>query len=296
MDIKTKLLRKISPYLYVLPALLIFSVFLVYPLVNGFYMSFFNWSGLAGTAKFIGLKNYFRALFDDKIFWLSLRNNLLFMAACIVFELGFGVLLAEMLNKLKFVNIFRVIYLFPYIIPVVGSGILFRLVFNYNFGLLNKLLEVIRLDFLIKPWLGSFPEAFYAVIFVSVWTFLGYSTVLFLSAMQRIPKEIYDAAEIDGVNSWQRFSRITMPLIREMITVVLGLTIIGSLTTFGLFYVMTCGGPYHQTEVIALWIIRQAFDLDNMGYAAALSVILFILVLLISVVYLKWRGKETYEY
>ena len=284
--------------MFILPALVIFTLFVTYPLMKGLYLSFFKMSMLEGTKKYIGLKNYFKA-FNDPVFWIALRNNLLYAGSNIIFETGIGLLIASMLNRkwIKGRSFFRIVFLIPFILPGVGTAILWRLVFSSRFGLIRSILGYFGLESLVRPWLAEFPAALICVFMVSIWIFLGQTVVLLLAAMERIPVELYDASEIDGVNAVQRFFGITLPLIREMLTVIVGLTLIGSFTQFGLFYIMTGGGPLHSTEVFATWIIRNAFFLDNMGYSAALAVIQLFLVLVLTVIYIQIRGKgESYEY
>jgi len=294
-----KLWDTITPYGYLLPGLIIFCGFVIYPLFQGLIMSLYDVSILASRNIFTGFDNYYRALFEDPIFWVSIRNTVFYTISNILFEVGLGFILAVLLNIKKEIigkKFFRTIYLIPYLLPLVGSVVLFQLVLNAKFGLINSILKASGLSFLTRTWLSQMPEALISIFMVSVWIYFGLSVILFSAAIQRIPSEIYDAAKIDGANSFQQVTKIIVPLIKETVTVVIGLTITGSFTQFGLFYLLTGGSPQHQTEIITTWMMTNAFEMDSLGYAAAIAVILLILVLAITIIFISSRGKESYEY
>ncbi len=267
-----KIISSIMPYLYLLPGMGLFGFFVLYPLFKGMYYSFFDISLLANTREFIGLNNYIAVLKDD-IFIMALKNNLLYLVWNVVIEVGFGAIIAYFLSTkgIKGVKIFRTVYLIPQVIPIIGVGVLFRLMFNKQFGLVNSLLKIIGLESFTKGWLGIYPEALFAIFICSVWVYLGYTTLLLNAAMQRIPDEIYEAAEIDGVSYFTKFTKITIPLIKEVLSFVIGMTIFGSFVQFGLFFMITKGNPSHKTEVVATWMIKNGIYKD---YSSKMTLII----------------------
>lgn len=286
-----------SAYLYLLPSGFFFAVFILYPIVNNLYLTFFNWSGISPTKEFIGWANYAKMV-SDPVFWISLKNNIVYVVVTLATEVFAGLALAMLLNiKLRGSSILRMIYFSPSMLSMVIVGILWSFMLNPYFGLVNCTLRTIGLGNFARSWLGDPSTALWAVLGVSLWRWIGFNMLIFYAGLQRIPDSLYESAYIDGASTWTCFWRITIPLMREMITVVTTYAIIGGLNMFDLFWVMTRGGPHHATELMATWAIRVAFTFNQMSYGATLIEVMFILTMVTTIVYLTIRGRaEVIEY
>lgn len=288
---QTKFGREGVKYLFVIPAFAFFLIFLLIPAMQSIYYSFFQWTGL-GKPVWTGITNYIRA-FKDEIFRLSFINNILYIMGTFVVEVGFGLLAALILNrKYPLFGLFRVMFFTPVVLSMVAAGLLWNFIYDPNFGVLNAILKSIGLSSLTGAWLGDPSLALIAVTVVSGWKYAGFYMMIFYAALQRIPQELYEAARLDGASWWTRITKVTLPLLRETVVLSFLICVTGGFSAFAVFYTMTKGQPYHRTEIMTTWIIKQAFDRNNMGYAAALTVFLVVLVLAFSIVYLKRTGKK----
>ncbi|MCB5251852.1 MAG: sugar ABC transporter permease [Candidatus Cloacimonadaceae bacterium] len=296
---------KISPYLYLLPALVIVTAFRLVPIVMSFILSFYEWS-IQGTGKFIGLANY-AAMFKDPVFWQSMGNTfwlvIIQVPASIVFSLFFAVLL----NKIKYLkSLFRIVYFMPFVTSLVAVSIVWKLIFNEQTGLMNTFLGYVGIS--PQGWLsesrGIFlmmfqdmgitlnlprffhgpSQALFGIIIMTVWKGLGYNTIIYLAGLQNISKVYYEAAEIDGASKRRQFWNITVPLISPTTFYVLIMTTIVSFQTFAQIYLMTDkGGPLNTTKLIVYYIYEKGFDLLEMGYASAIALTLFVLILALTI-------------
>lgn len=288
---QTKFAREGVKYLFVIPAFAFFLIFLLIPAMQSIYYSFFQWTGL-GKPVWTGITNYIRA-FKDEIFRLSFINNILYIMGTFVVEVGFGLLAALILNrKYPLFGLFRVMFFTPVVLSMVAAGLLWNFIYDPNFGVLNAILRSIGLSSLTRAWLGDPSLALIAVTVVSGWKYAGFYMMIFYAALQRIPQELYEAARLDGASWWTRITKVTLPLLRETVVLSFLICVTGGFSAFAVFYTMTKGQPYHRTEIMTTWIIKQAFDRNNMGYGAALTVFLVVLVLAFSIVYLKRTGKK----
>lgn len=282
-------------YLFIIPAFSFFLIFLLIPAISSIYYSFFQWDGL-GKPLWIGIGNYVRA-FKDEIFHLSFLNNTLYVAGTFVVEVGFGLLAALVFNrKYPLFGLFRIMFFTPMVLSMVAGGLLWNLIYDPNFGVFNTILKSIGLSNMTKAWLGDPSTALAAVTIVSGWKYAGFYMIIFYAALQRIPKQLYEAARIDGASRWAQLTKITLPLLRETVVLSFLLCVTGGFGAFALFYTMTNGQPYHRTEIMTTWIIKQAFDRSNMGYGAALTVFLVILVVTFSIIYLNRTKRKVVEY
>jgi len=244
------------------------------PIVNSFYYSLMSWDGL-GEMKFIGLANFGEVL-SDRIFWKGAYNNILVLLASVFGQVPIALAIALLLSgKVKGVKLFRSIGFLPVVISTVIVSIVWNMVYNYDAGLLNQLLRLTGLGGLARNWLGEPATAMIAVCITMIWQFVGLYLIIFLAALQNIPGEIFEAAEIDGATGLQKTLLVTVPMLKETIMVCVMLCISGSLRTFDLIYVMTNGGPYHATEVMALYMYNQTFSSLRYGYGSAISLVIF---------------------
>lgn len=277
---------------YLFPGLLIYIVFILYPILETIRTSFFQWDGFSAKRTFVGIQNYVQ-LAADSHFLKALLNNLVFVIFYCIIPIFIGLLLASLLGRkpLPGLTFFRAGLFLPQILSMVVVGVTWRWIFNPNFGLLNMGLRAVGLDVLARPWLGDFKLALPAVGSIGTWVQYGFCMVLFLAGMQRIPVDHYEAAELDGASEAQQLAYITFPSLRPEIGVALVTTIIAALRVFDLVYVTTRGGPGDATLVTGFLVYRSAFLQNRIGYAAAIAVIMTILIFSISMVILRFQSR-----
>lgn len=280
-------------YLLLLPSLLPVVVLSVFPLLRGIYLGFTDArAGRDVDISFTGLENY-RELLSDELFWSSFRIGLLwaFGVTALQFLLALG--LALLLNeRLKFRGAARVLAVVPWAMPPVVVGILWRLVYHPDAGLLNELLHRLNADSLRHTWLGDFSTALPAVIVVGVWAGMPQTTVVLLAGLQGVARELHEAAAVDGASTWQRFRNITLPGITPVIVAITSLDFIWNFNSFGLVYVLTSGGPGGRTMLPMLFAYEEAFRYGNYGYAAALGNVMVVIIVALLAVYLRRRLRE----
>lgn len=279
-----------TPYLFLLPAIVVMSIFVYLPIIESFYYSLFRWSAIDPRLHFVGLDNYIR-LFSDKLVWWSLRNNVLYAAISVFFQVFIALILAYLLES-KIIRpywstVFRNILFLPSVLAVTVVGITWTLIYRPDTGLINQFLRLIGLDSLTHTWLGEEGTSIFAVIGVSQWQWVGYCMVLFIVAIQSIPDELFESARIDGANTWQQFWRIAVPLVRETVLVLTTITVIGGFKVFDIVYAMTGGGPNHASDVLGNYLYRVGFRNDEMGYSAAIAGLLFIITFALTFVQLR---------
>ncbi|MEM6428715.1 MAG: sugar ABC transporter permease, partial [Deinococcota bacterium] len=260
------------------------------------YYGFTRWDGLA-PPEWIGVANYVRA-FQDSIHLRAYLHVSLYTLGTLIVEVGYGLVLALVLNSEKpGFSFLRVLCFSPVVLSMVAAGILWSFVYDYRLGLINAILSAIGLEAWVQPWLANPATALAAVTLVSGWKFAGFYMIIYLAALKRIPVSLYEAARLDGANNLQQFWSITLPLLRETTTITALLAITGGLAGFDLFFTMTNGQPFNSTEVPATWIIKQAFNRNQMGYGVALTVIMMAVVGAVSLLYLRTtRRARVTEY
>ncbi|MCI8303895.1 MAG: sugar ABC transporter permease [Lawsonibacter sp.] len=262
-----------------LPTLLLFCIFTIYPLFDGLYMSFFKWSGLSGRRTFIGLNNYLRLL-KDPVIPRTIFNDYFLVAVKVIFIMALALLFAVVLAQLKprGTAFYRFVYFFPNVMPVVTTAILWTFIFSSNMGLLNALLGAAGLDELKRSWLGDLHTALPCIAVVLIWAGVGLFMLMLMGAISNIPRELYEAAEIDGAGRWRQFCQITIPLIwpqiKTSVVYIITTTLNGS---YVLVQLTTLGGPANATQVMGSYLYQQAFTNYNFGYAAAIGVMILVL-------------------
>ncbi|GGE26105.1 ABC transporter permease [Pullulanibacillus camelliae] len=273
------------------PALLIYIGFAIVPIIISFYYSFMKWDGFS-PMQYVGLDN-FKELFKDQLFWHSLKNNVYVILASVIGQLSLALLFALLLNrKLKGAKFFRTIGFMPVVLSSVVVSLTWSLIYNSEDGLLNELLRAVGLQSWTQNWLGNEHLAMISVCVTIIWQFIGLYMIIFLAALQNIPREILEAAEIDGATEWSKTWKIILPMMKDTITAALVLAISGSLKTFDQIYVMTSGGPNHATDVSALYMYNKTFQSLQFGYGSAISVFIFIFGLVLILVLNKLIGKS----
>jgi len=283
----------LSAYLFLAPALSVFLVFVLIPVGVTFFYSFFRYDGF-GEMEYVGLSNYVR-LAGDKVLWQSYRNTFVYIGLTLFLEVTVGMFLAAIVSaKIRGSILFRTAFFAPVLLPGVVVGILWTFVYNQRFGILNAALSAAGLGTLTRSWLSDPQYALFAVSFVSGWIFSGYYMTIFYAAMQRIPKDLYDAAKIDGAGPVSMFFRIKLPLVMDMGIVGVLLCVTGAFQGFDLFYVMTNGQPNHATEIVTTWLVRIVFNHRDIGYGSAMSVLLTGVVLCLAALINRLKKRTEY--
>ncbi|GAK58676.1 putative ABC transporter permease protein [Candidatus Vecturithrix granuli] len=284
---------KYKPYFYIAPAMLSYGIFVLYPSLASFWYSFTEWDGLS-RPRFIGFANYTKALFDDPLVWIALKNNLIFMLFFAAIPLALGLLLASLIgrSRLKGINMFRVGLFMPQVVPLVAVGVIWSWIYNPAFGVLNNLLTIIGVRQWGRAWLGDFDVAIMAVGGIGAWLWYGFCMVIFLAGMQKIDEALYDAAKLDGAHAIRQFWHITLPELQREITVCLVMTLTGALRVFAVVYVTTNGGPGTSTLPISLYVFKNAFEYNRMGYATSIAVLLTLLIFLVVIITIHVREER----
>lgn len=289
--------NKKTALLFIAPALLFVLLFIYYPIVQNFFMSLYRWKAFGEDRTWVGLQ-YYRRIAQDPVFYTALTNNFLYALISIVFQVGFGLVIAAILEETffrRFQGLFRTVFFMPSVISITVVGLLFQLIYHPSIGLLNNFLKAIGLENLTRAWLGESGSAMYAIIASSQWQYIGYIMLLFLVAIQKIPKELYESAEMDGAGAFQRFIHITVPQVKETIIMNSIITVIGGFKVFDEVYVMTAGGPGRSTEVLATFLYRSGFRNDEMGMASAIASIIFVITFVLTLVQLYINRKIAEE-
>ena len=282
--------RRLSPYAFLLPALALVAVFLLWPFLRSAYLSFTNFKGI-GAAEWVGLANY-RQLLDDPILSRSMTNTLYWVIGTLLLPVGFGLLIAVASYDVRGGSLYRLPFLLPYALSGTAIATVWQFMLTRD-GALNSVLESVGLESLTRSWLLRPPLNSYAMILASTWQAVGVSVLLFLIGLQVIPRDPIEAARLDGAEGWRLFWDMTFPLLRPMTIVTVGISLVNSLKTFDIIWIMTQGGPYRSSETLAVTMYRQTFVLFDHGYGAAISVVLSVFVLLVSLLYLTRTLRAT---
>lgn len=284
-------------YLLLAPAVIAVLALSIYPLLRGIGLSFMNYNLVRPKEDifntFAGLGNY-RKIFSNPVFIQSIANTAKWTLVNIAVQLLIAMLLALALNqKLKGRSIFRTLILVPWAVPHAIAAMTFTFLYNANVGIINILAVKLGLITQSISWLGNVGSAFWCVVLVAIWKGIPFQMIFILAALQGIPGDVYESADIDGANKWQTFWKITLPIIKEPLAISTILNLIGIVSCFNTIWLMTEGGPLYSTEILYTFAYREAFINHNFGTASAASVILFILMTVFSTLYLRMvREKE----
>jgi len=283
--------RTRAAILFVLPALALYLVFMVWPFLQSFWFAMTDWNGATATKNFVGLANFAELLRDD-LFRLALRNNLIWVVVGTISPLVIGMILAMLLwSRPKGFTLFRTVFFLPHILLTVVIGIIWSWIYNPIFGILNTWLDAIGLEDLSRGWLGDPNTALYAVLIAAIWAEVGFVFVILLAGLQNVSRDLLEAATLDGANRWQRFKDVTVPQLANVLNVVVALLLIGGFNVFDIIFVMTQGGPANATQTMATMTYDQAFTLNRVGYGSAISLVMTAISLVASVVFLKLRER-----
>ena len=275
-------IRALSPYFFILPAVAIMVAGLVYPVLQAFYLSLYDWK--IGTkfedAPFVGLRHFLRMISDDNVhesIWVTLR----FGFWTITIEMFLGVALALLLEKpIRGASVFRTIFILPLMISPVVVGLIWRYLFDARIGWINYYLGKIGIE--PQVWLGNADLAFFAIVFTDIWQWTPFIFIIVIAGLQALPSEILEASKIDGANWWQHILFVKLPMIRSILLIALLLRLIDVFRALEVMYILTGGGPGRATELLSLHIYNRAFETQQLGYASAISVLLIVIVFALS--------------
>jgi len=290
-----RLQGRMTIVLFLLPALALFLIFLVYPIFQSVYYSLFNWKGFGPAVDFVGLDNFKRIL-TDQVFLKSVGHGLLIVVLSLSIQLPLALALALMMGRsLRGRAFFRTIFFMPYILSEVITGIMWMILYNPNpnRGFINAILTLIP-GIKAIPWLGNTSTVLMAIFIVLTWKFFGFYMLLYLAGLQNIPPEIEEAALIDGVNNRQMITHITIPLIGSTIRTSVYLSVLGSLQVFALVWIMTKGGPVNASEVMSTYMYRFSFVRFQLGYGSAVAVVMLLISLIFSLAYRRLVRQTDY--
>lgn len=279
--------RKAEPYLYVLPVLLLVGIFVYIPVIQNFYYVFYKFSAFSTSSTFVGLDNI-KLLCKDPVIFMALRNNILYCVVSVLFQVFLSMVIAALLEDKIFhrvATVFRSMYFLPVLISMTVVAMLFSQIYAPR-GLLNGFLNLFGKNSR-AGWLGRSDSAIYAAIAMSQWHSMGYTIMLFIVAIQKIPEDIFEAAKIDGANRPQTFFAVTLPQIREMIFVTMVTTVSGAFLVFNDVYILTRGGPGNASTTLSVYMYDMAFTQDRMGYASTIAILMLCICLLLAFIQKK---------
>lgn len=277
---------------FLLPSLVFLGLFVFSPLAEAMKLSLYDWDGLAPSMEFVGLDNFTHLLTETR-FLKSLLRNVIWWAMHVGLAAGGGLVLAALLAEVRWgQRTFRTLAFLPYVLSLAVVGVIWGQLYHPSIGLVNTVLDTLGLDWLTRPWLGDSTLALPATGLASGWQAYGFYMVIFLAAIQGIDPQLYEAAEVDGASHWQRFRHITVPSLHNTITLVATLAFINSLKGFGTIWAMTGGGPVHATELVAVYVWRMAFQVGDIGRAAAAGFLLGVFVIVCTVAFNSWRDRR----
>ncbi|MGD2205335.1 MAG: sugar ABC transporter permease [Anaerolineae bacterium] len=292
---RKKTLTKLTPWLFLIVPLIIYLIWVIGPTFYTFYLSLTNWDGLS-TPEFIGFRNYERLL-RDPVFKISLQNNLKWIISFITIPVVAGLALAMALNRaIPAEKFFKASFYSPMVLSLVVCGLIWGWMYQPANGLINEALRAVGLDALTQGWLSDKKLVMWSIIVVAIWRQVGYVMVLYLAGLQGVDPGLVDASKVDGCNAWQTFRHVILPLLAPVTVIVVTISIIDSLRAFDLVSVMTRGGPYNSSSVLANFMYIEAFNNYKMGYGGAISVVLFLISLVFIFIYLYRTLQTEMEY
>jgi raffinose/stachyose/melibiose transport system permease protein len=279
-------------YTFILPAVVLYIVFVLYPFARSFYISLTDWNGFDPVMNFIGLDNYLKLL-QDPLFWTAFSHNIIWIIVGSIGAIGLGLFLAILVSsRPPGFLIFRTVYFMPQVLGPAIVGVIWLLIYAPRRGFLYKVGEATGLDFLQRSLLANPQTALLGILFASIWASIGFFFVIFLAGLQNVDRDLLDAARVDGANSWQQFWNVTVPQLSHVITMVIALGMIGSLKVFDIVWTMTQGGPANSSEVLGTLAYQESFNHTHHGYGSAIIMVTSALAVLMSVVFIRLRERR----
>ncbi|RLD18977.1 MAG: sugar ABC transporter permease [Caldiserica bacterium] len=283
----SKLKDYLTSYLFIIPAVLLFSVFSIYPIFKILQLSLLKWDGISLYPKFVGLKNFIEVI-KDKIWWKSFLNAGIITLLALTVQNALALVLAIIVDKdIRAGEIYRVIFYIPPVLSGIVVGLIWNWIYNYDYGFLNHFLEVIGLGGLKRAWLSDPKLALFSVAVVHMWKGFGWGFIIFLAGLQTIPRNLYEAAQIDGATPWKTFLHVVVPMMRPVFFLVSILTILGTMQIYDIIVATTGGGPGYATEVPITRILSSMLGSSRFGYACAEGLIFGVVLLAVSLIQLR---------
>lgn len=285
-------MKAVKPYLFIAPALVLLLVFCIYPIFNMIGLSFYEWDMISPRKNFVGLENFVK-LAGDRTFLQTLANTVLYVILTVGLGVGTGLLLALFLTKKTWLNqLLQSVAFAPYIVSLASVALLWMWLMNYDYGFLNAMLAVLHIP--AADWLGSPRLALMSLVIINVWKSAGYNTLILVSAIQGIPSHLYEAARLDKANAWRTFWKITFPMISPTLFFLTLVDVIAAFKVFETIQIITRGGPLNSTNTLVYSLYEYGFHFYKVGYAAAIGVVLFLIVLLFTVLYFTVLSKRVH--
>lgn len=284
--------EKLKAFSFLAPALLIYIIIIVFPGIYSVVLSLFEWNGVA-EKRFVGLANYVKLFTNDDIFRIALKNNVIWIVLTVCITVVLALILALVLNG-KFTGriVYRSIFYFPYMLSWIVIGIIWKWMYNPNFGMINTFLGAVGLDSLKVSYLSNPKIALYCIFAAALWQGLGQPMLYFLAGLQTMSSDVLEAARIDGAGKINLFIRIIVPMLKETFVIVLATQIIASMKVYDIIYVMTDSGPANSTQTLATYMYNQTFSYNNLGMGSTVATIMVIIMMFIIVPYVIFSTKE----
>ena len=279
---KQRFIDKISPYIFVFPIAVLSLLVIYYCIIFTLFSSFTDWDGMSRTMNFNGIRNYSR-LFQDRTFFIAVRNNLIFFVGTIFTQAAFGLFLAVLLKqKLPGRNVFKAVFFLPISMAPAIIAAIFRIILNPTLGELNNFLRFLHLDFFAVAWLGDPRFALFSIIVVNIFQWMGFSMVTYYASLMALPEDTYEAATVDGSGFWRTLFSITIPMLKSTTNVLIILGIVGSLKTFDIVMLLTRGGPGRSTVFLNTYLYENALNNFRGGYASSIGTMILLIALVMS--------------
>ncbi len=280
-----------TDYLFLIPAAVIYLSVIVLPVLYSLTISLFKWNGI-GAMEYIGLQNYINLFANDPIFIQAMKNNLIWIVLSLAITMTVSLAFAVVLNK-QFVGrtFFRGFFYFPAVIAPIAVAIIWRWMYNPSVGFVNELSRALNLGF-EQSWISSPQSSLYAIFFASLWQSTGQSMIFFLAGLQTVPRDILEAARIDGASNTSTFFRITCPVMKETFVIVIANLIVGAMKVFDIVQGLTGGGPNNATQMMSTYMYSQTFQYNNVGYGTAISILMVVFMLIVIVPYVMFTARE----
>ncbi|MEM3506963.1 MAG: sugar ABC transporter permease [Candidatus Bathyarchaeia archaeon] len=293
MSLRIKEISEKAPlYTMLIPSLILYFIFFLYPVINAFWLSFFKWAGISPYKEFIGIDNYI-FLTRSSEFYRAFVNTLIITFLYCLIQSTLGFVMAWLIRKYgKVGSLLLSIALLPIILSYVSIGVMWSWIYDPSIGLLNTILKSLKLEFLIRKWLADPSIALYSILLTTLWGGVGLYTVIYFAGLRTIPNSVYDALEIDGLSGFQKTRYVVLPLLKDAILLVLVLASSHAFRIFDVVWVLTGGGPAFSTETLALHLYRQAFEKWQAGYACAVGVFLFVISVILAIIQFKLLSKK----
>lgn len=284
--------EKLKAFSFLAPALLIYIIIIVFPGIYSVVLSLFEWNGVS-EKRFVGLANYVKLFTNDDIFRIALKNNVIWIVLTVCITVVLALILALVLNE-KFTGriVYRSIFYFPYMLSWIVIGIIWKWMYNPNFGMINTFLGAVGLDSLKGSYLSNPKIALYCIFAAALWQGLGQPMLYFLAGLQTMSSDVLEAARIDGAGKINLFIRIIVPMLKETFVIVLATQIIASMKVYDIIYVMTNSGPANSTQTLATYMYNQTFSYNNLGMGSTVATIMVIIMMFIIVPYVIFSTKE----